>query len=99
MSDTNKDEASFTLPSSQADRKKIREVLNTIAGEYQMIDDRKASVKDTIEALHEEFKIPKKIIAKLAQTIHKHNYSDLSHESSVFELFYEGIVETPTTTT
>lgn len=87
------DVVNITVPSSQADRKKIKDALHEISGHYQFIDDRKEAVKDIINGLHDDFNIPKKIIAKLAKTLYKHNYTDVSQESTIFECFYESIVE------
>lgn len=89
---TEKDDLSFTLPSSKSDKEKIKNMLQVVTGEMQMIEDRRSSIKDTIAALHEEFKIPKKILTKLAKTMYKHDYSDVTHEIDVFQLCYEGII-------
>lgn len=94
---TKKDDT-FTLPSSKSDREKIKKILHEISGQYQMIDDRKSAVKDMVDVLHEEFNIPKKIINKLAKTIHKNDYDDVSHETSLFEIIFEGIVESSNAT-
>lgn len=82
----------FTLPSNEADRTKIRKMLQELSGQLQMIDDRKAAAKDIVDALYQQYKIPKKIISKLAKTIHNDDYDDVSHETSLFETVYEVII-------
>lgn len=83
----------YTLPSNPKDREKIKTMLDVVVGEMRMIDDRKTSIKETIAALHEEYAIPKKVLTKLARTMFKDDYQDVTYESEVFELFYEGVVE------
>lgn len=85
-------EETFALPSSQADRKKIKDMLHEITAQMQIIDDRRESIKDVVDAIHSDFKLPKKIIKQLAKTLHKHNYDDVAHESTIFEIVYEGIL-------
>lgn len=96
MSD--KTEESFVLPSSQADRKKIKDLLHEITAQMQIISDRKEAIKDVVTAIHDEFKLPKKIINQLARTMFKHNYDDVTHDTSIFEIVYEGIVASNTNT-
>lgn len=92
MTDTNID-STYVLPSNPEDRKKIKSLLQAISAQYQMIDDRRALIKDTIDALHADFKIPKKISAKLAKTLYNHNYDKVSEETELFKLFYEEVVD------
>lgn len=82
----------FVLPSSQEDRKRIRNMLYEITAQMQMISDRREAIKDIVDVIHEEFKLPKKIINQLARTLFKHNYEDVTHESTIFEIVYEGIL-------
>ena len=92
MTDTNID-SSYVLPSNPEDRKKIKALLQEISAQYQMIDDRRAAIKDVIDALHADFKIPKKISAKLAKTLYNHNYDKVSEETELFKLFYEEVID------
>jgi len=82
----------FTLPSSQSDRDKIKKNLEEVSGQLQMIADRKEQIKEIIEATADEYKIPKKILSKIATTMFKNQYAEASYESSIFELVYEGII-------
>lgn len=83
---------SFTLPSSQTDRDKIKKVLEECSGQLQMIDDKKLFIKEAIEALSEEYSIPKKTLNAVATSLFKNNYAELSHNSGMFELVYEGTI-------
>lgn len=82
------------IPSNPADRKRIKDALHEIVGCYQFIDDKKSYIKDVLDTLKENYDIPKKIATKMARTMHKHNYQDVSNESTTFELLYETIVNT-----
>lgn len=86
-------DSTFVLPSNPEDRKKIKSLLLEISGQFQMIDDKKAYIKDVTDDLHEKFKMPKKLIGKLARTVYKHDYDKVSEESELFNLFYEEIVD------
>lgn len=79
----------FTMPSNPADRKKIKEALHEMQGALQFIDDKRAFMKDTAEALQEQFQIPKKISMKMARTLHKNNYTDVSSETDQFTTLFE----------
>jgi hypothetical protein len=79
----------FIMPSNPADRKKIKDMLHEMQGALQFIDDKRAFMKDTAEALQEQFQIPKKISMKMARTLHKNNYTDVSAETDQFTTLFE----------
>lgn len=92
------EEISFTFPSSPQDRKSIKDAIYEMAGALQFIDDKREYIKDVSEMLHEKYALPKKISAKLARTVHKDNFSEISEEGSTLEAVYEGLFETADTT-
>jgi hypothetical protein len=57
-----------------------------------MQEAQRDTLKEIINSVHEELKIPKKIIRKMAKTYHKKNYNEVVAEQEEFELLYEGIV-------
>jgi hypothetical protein len=57
-----------------------------------MMDSQREVLKDIINSVHDELKIPKKIIRKMAKTYYKKNYNEVVAEQEEFELLYEGIV-------
>lgn len=79
----------FTMPSNPADRKKIKDMLHEMQGALQFIDDKRAFMKDAAESLQEQFQIPKKISMKMARTLHKNNYTDVSSETDQFTTLFE----------
>lgn len=79
----------FTMPSNPADRKKIKDALYEMSGALQFIDDKRAFIKDVSETLLESFQIPKKMSTKLARTIFKNDYADVSTEADNFVTLFE----------
>lgn len=94
---TNDDVISFSLPSNPADRKKIRDIFYEMAGLKQTIKDRQEDYKAYIDTLHNDYQIPKKLIAKVAKIVYDHNFDEISEEHSATEMLYEGIMVTTTT--
>jgi hypothetical protein len=87
------DLASFTLPSDEKERKKIRDIFYEMAGIQQLIKDRKEDLKGYIEALNGTYGIPKKIIPQVAKIVFDHNYDEVSEKNAAIELCYEGIMQ------
>lgn len=86
MSDTAED---FTMPSNPADRKKIKDALYEMSGALQFIEDKRNFMKDIATTLDENYSLPKKVAMKMARTIFKDNYSDVSAESDRFSTAFE----------
>lgn len=91
MSDTENDN-SFTIPSNPADRKKIKDAVIEISGAMQFIEDKKSYIKDVLTNMNEQFKIPKKVLSKMAKTYHNDEYSEVINEAQEFETMYELIM-------
>lgn len=79
----------FTMPSNPADRKKIKDALYEMSGALQFIDDKRVYMKETAAILEENYALPKKVAMKMARTIFKDNYSDVSAESDQFTTAFE----------
>ena len=75
------------------ERKKFKSSLATITHYFQLIEDQKEGITETITDLSEEYGLDKKLIRKLATTMFKHNYSSLQEENRHFESLYEILVE------
>jgi len=70
----------------------LKKGLKELSDIMTMMDSQKEVLKDIINSVHDELKIPKKIIRKMAVTYHKKNYNEVVAEQEEFELLYEGIV-------
>ena len=81
------------IPSSPADREKIRRVLRTVSESMTRIEAEKDLIKEEIAALAEEFDIPKKFLNRMARTYHRQNFKDVVEEQDDFETLYETVVE------
>lgn len=74
-------------------RKKFKSAIVTITHYFDAIDAQKESIKETVDAISEEYGIDKKLVRKLATTMYKSNYASLQEENRHFELLYETIFE------
>ena len=75
------------------ERKKFKSSLATITHYFQMIEDQKEGITETISDLSAEYGLDKKLIRKLATTMFKHNQSSLQEENRHFESLYEILIE------
>lgn len=87
----------FTLPSNPTDRKKIKDALYEMAGALQFIDDKREYINDVATDLKDSFDLPKKVTTKLARTLHKGNYSDVTAETDTFTTLFEVLFNGATT--
>nr|QMP83372.1 MAG: hypothetical protein [Caudoviricetes sp.] len=80
-----------TFTESELDtlKKGLREMSDVMT----MQEAQRDTMKELINHLYEELKIPKKLIRKMATTYHKRNYSEVIAEQEEFEALYEGIVK------
>lgn len=75
------------------ERQELKTMLVEMTKLLQMNDDNKEALKDIATAGEEKFGIKKKHINKLAKTMYKHNYADLTAENEHFEFLYEAVIE------
>lgn len=87
-------EQTVSLPSSPADRQKLKTMISEATYCLQRADDEKTSVKDIITRIHEDYGISKKHARNLINTLYKQNYTDRVAEEEEFELLYEGLFQT-----
>lgn len=74
--------------------KSIRDALSEISNEMTVIDSHKEAIKDVIDALYDNFKIPKKVLRRMAKTHHKQSFQEEVTEDNEFEALYLGMTET-----
>lgn len=85
-------EGHVSLPSSPADRKRMKTMLSEATYCKQRIDDERQSIKDIVGRIHEEFQLPKKLVTKLISTLYKQDYANRVAEEEDFQFLYEAIV-------
>lgn len=74
-------------------RKKFKQQLVVITNDLSLIDQRKEAIRETIAQTAVEYKIDKKHVRKMANTMYKSNYGSLLEENRHFEILYETVVE------
>ena len=74
--------------------KSIHDALSEISNEMTIIDSHKDAIKDVIDALYDNFKIPKKVLRRMAKTHHKQSFQEEVTEDNEFEALYIGMTET-----
>lgn len=89
------EQVAFRIPSNPADKKAIRDVLQTISDSYTRIEAEKDLIKEEIGGLAEQFELPKKLLNKMARAYHKQNFRETVDEADDFQNLYENIVELP----
>lgn len=82
------------LPSSPADRQKLKTMISEATYCLQRADDEKLAVKDVIDAIHSDYGLSKKHVRKLINTLYRQNYDDRVAEEEEFEFLYEGLFQT-----
>ena len=63
----------ITIPTSEADNKKIADCIREIDGAMTRIDAEKDFIKEAAAALQDAVGIPKKYINRMARIYHKQN--------------------------
>ena len=81
------------VPSSPADRKKLKDMIAEITNCMLRIDGERDQMKEIIADAASKFQIDKKQIRKIATTMYKANYADAKAENEEFEILYETLVE------
>ena len=77
---------------TDAELNTLKKGLKELSDVMPMQEAQRDTLKEIINSVHDELKIPKKIIRKMAKTYHKSNYSEVVAEQEEFELLYEGII-------
>lgn len=77
----------------QEDLKSIKEALNEISNELEIISQHKDAIKDVINAVYDNYNIPKKVIRRLAKAHHKNSFQQELAQDNEFESIYVGLSE------
>lgn len=89
MTETNE----LVMPSSPADIKKLKGMIEEAALCLQKIADQQEHLKDIYSTIKEDLNIAPKYSRKLAKTYYKHNFSEVQAENEEFEKLYTQVVE------
>ena len=77
----------------QEDLKSIKDALNEISNELDIIGQHKDAIKDVINAVYDNYNIPKKVIRRLAKAHHKNSFQQELAQDNEFESIYVGLSE------
>ena len=72
---------------------RLKQVLVAITRDFQIIDDRKEAIKETVTEAATLYSVDKKLVRKLASVMYKSNYADIQEENDHFSLLYETLIE------
>lgn len=84
----------IVVPSSPADRKAIKDALQEISNSLTRIEAERDMIKDILQAVQDNQKVPKKYVRKLAKIYHKQNYNEVQQEQDDLETLYETVAVT-----
>jgi len=83
---------------SPEDRFKMKQVFKDIDSLLTTIETCRASIKDHVSALSEEFDIPKKVLNKMTRVYHSQTFQVTQQENDEFETLYQTVVHTSSET-
>lgn len=83
------------IPSSPADRQKLKAMITEITLCMQKKKDQSDAIKDIVATVSKDFNIPKKHITKMAKVWFNRDYTKVQAEQADFETLYEAILESP----
>lgn len=75
----------FVMPSSEADRKHIQDVIKEISSSKTRSEAERDFQKEAIAELSKKFNIPKDLLSQYAVIYHKSNYSEVLAKKSDLE--------------
>ncbi len=70
---------------------KVRKALQDISNQMTMIEGYRAAIKEAIDAVAEEFDVPKKLVRQMSRTYHRQTFETEVQEKDMFEQMYEKV--------
>lgn len=83
----------MTQISNPVDRKKIKDALQEISDSMTRMEAERDLIKDIVNDVNDNFKLPKKYITKMAKIYHKQNFAKEQQETDELESLYLTIVD------
>lgn len=75
------------------DLKIVRDAIEEISNHFRKIEDENLAIKDIVDSVYDQYKLPKKITKRLAKVYFKQNFSQQVVEDKEFEALYVGVTE------
>jgi hypothetical protein len=82
---------SIIIPSSDADKQRMKGAMDEISQSYSRIEAERDFIKEAIIALEDDVGIPKKYLSKMARIYHKNNVNEVVAEIEDIEALLETI--------
>ena len=79
------------IPSSDHDKKRIKDCMEEISNSYLRQEAERDFVKEALISLEDDVGIPKKYLGKMARIYHKQNMSELVSEIEEIEALLESV--------
>ena len=79
------------IPTSDADKQRMKGAMDEISNAYTRIEAEKDFIKEAIISLEDDVGIPKKYLSKMARIYHKNNVSEVVAEIEDIEALLETI--------
>tara|TARA_E500000318_G_scaffold13453_1_gene12644 strand:+ start:6997 stop:7260 length:264 start_codon:yes stop_codon:yes gene_type:complete len=83
--------SSIIIPSSEADRKRIKDAMQEISNSFLRQEAEREFVKEALISLEDDIGIPKKYLSKMARIYHKQNMSEIMSEIEDIEALLETV--------
>ena len=84
---------SVIVPSSQEDKKKIRQALQEISDSLTRMEAERDLIKDILQTVEDNYKIKKKYTRRLAKVFHKQNFNQVQQDQQDLETLYESVTK------
>ena len=84
---------SVIVPSSQEDKKKIRQALQEISDSMTRMEAERDLIKDILQTVEDNYKIKKKYTRRLAKVYHKQNFNQVQQDQQDLETLYESVTK------
>jgi hypothetical protein len=75
------------------DLKIIRDSIEEMSKHMTKIDMEKQAIKDIVNSVYDQYKLPKKILNRMAKVHHKQSFNQQVVEDKEFEALYTGVTE------
>lgn len=82
----------FAIPQDEVSRKKIKDALQEISDSFTRISAERDVIKDIVDSVSQQYKLPKKYVNQIARAYHKQNFANIVAENEQLEILYETIV-------
>jgi glutamate formiminotransferase len=86
----------FSIPTDPNDLRKLKNAIETVAADKQMVADRNEAARETAKEMKDQFGLPVKMFNQLVKAYHKQEYAEMSMENATFEAVYETLFEVGT---